>query len=646
MTKTIEEKYKSMDEITHILVRPGMYVGSIKDETSNIFVYNSDEGKMEQRDVTYVPAMLKIFDEILSNSCDEYRRKTNLGLNKITVSIYKSGKIIVKDNGGIPVVIHKDAKCYVPEFIFGRLRTSSNYDDTESRTVLGTNGVGSSIANIFSTKFIIDTADGKNSYHRSWSDNMHKLNDDLKISKCKDHYTQTEFYPDFSKFDINYSEFTDDFIDIVEKRCIDAAVANYGLKIYFKYYDDKNKLVRNSDWKFKKFDEYSDLYSDFIDLNDCISYKFDDNDQIYVFPGDSSINIGFVDGGLCCKGTHINAIRLTINKAIQEVLTKKKIDVTYNNISNKYSLFCVLNVVNPSYDSQTKDCLTTPVNEFSKDSGYTFELPDQFLNKCKKSEIVDLVMDWYQKKKEADDIKAIRKINKESKGKLLRSDKFINCNSKNIKEKQLWIYEGDSAASGFRSSRNPQTQACYSMRGVPLNTDNMTAVRIMQNEVFNDIVKILGLQWGEYNKAENLKFGKIVIATDMDYDGHKIAALLLLFFNHFPELFDQKLICRVISPLVIASKGKGKNKESHAFYSLDEFHKVQNKFNKGNWTIKYAKGLGSLSSGPTGEYHDMMMNPHFKYFDKDKNADTLLKKWFGKGIAETRKGMMRGDVEA
>lgn len=640
--KTVEEKYQELSELDHICKRPSMYVGSTKDEIHETFVYNDDENKMEQKEVTYVPAMLKIFDEILSNSCDEYRRSANLGLTKVEISIYKEGKIVVRDNGGIQIEIHKTANCYVPEFIFGRLRTSSNYDDTEARTVVGTNGVGSVLANIFSSLFIIDSADGKKSYHRSWSNNMHNLNDDLKIKACKDHYTQTTFYPDFKLFNVNYTEFTDDFIVMIEKRCIDAAAANFGLKVIFKYYDGEKEII-NNEWKFKKFEEYVELYSDETALDDVISFK-DDEKQVWIYPGDSSINVGFVDGGLCSKGTHINAIRLAINKSIQDILTKKKIDVTYSNISNKYAMFCVMNVVNPSYDSQTKETLTTPANEFSRKEGYQFNVPDDFLKKCCKSEIIELVLDWYRKKQEADDVKAIRKINKEAKSKLIRSDKFINCNSKKNSEKQLWIYEGDSAASGFRGARDPQIHAAYQMRGVPLNTDDMTAVRIMQNEVFNDIVKILGLQWGEYNKVENLKFGKIVIATDMDYDGHKIAALLLLFFNHFPELFEQHLICRAESPIIICAKGTGKNKDIRNFYSIPEFNTEAKKY-KG-YTIKYLKGLGSLSQGPDGEYHEMMMHPHFTYFNRDKKTDEMFKKWFGHGIAETRKNMLKKDVES
>lgn len=637
--KKIEEIYTNLSEIDHVLQRSGMWVGSTKEELSQMYVFDDNEGQMTLKDINYVPALLKIFDEVLSNSCDEYRRETNLGLNRIDVEIHKEGYISIKDNGGIPIVMHNDAGCYVPEFIFGRLRTSSNYNDDESRTLIGTNGVGASLANIFSSKFIIESADGKKSFYRSWSDNMKTLNDDLVVKKCKDHYTKTTFYIDFPKFDINYKEFTDDFILAMEKRCIDAAAANFGLRVNFAVYDKKTQ-IKKSNWKFKKFDEYIELYSGFVNVNNAITFS-DKEKSVWIYPSDNSINVGFVDGAQCSKGTHINAIRYNINKSIQEYLSKKhKIDVTLHNVDQKYSLFCIVDVVNPEYDSQTKECLTTPVDKFSREENYKFTVPDNFLTKTQKSEITNLVLDWYKQKETAEDQRQIRKMNRES-GKLLRNDKFINCNSRKVSEKQLWIFEGDSAASGFRQGRDPQTQAGYLMRGVPLNVIGMKPTQVMKNQVLNDIVKILGLKWGERNDKKDLKFNKIVISTDMDFDGHKIAALLMVFFNHFPELYEQKMICRIISPIIIATRGTGKKQENKLYYDLESYRKEQSKLK--NWGIKYVKGLGAQN---LSQYRQMMQSNHFQYFTKDDISDMMLGKWFGKGIASTRKDMLRDDVEA
>lgn len=635
-TKKVEEKYKELSERDHCLLRPGMWIGSIKDEERQSFVYDDNQGKMTIEDITYAPAMLKLFDEVISNSCDEFRRKDNMGLTQIEVTIDLSEKaenyITIRDNGGIPIVMHKDAKMYVPEFIFGRLRTSSNYDDTEDRNVIGTNGVGAGLVNVFSKVFNIESADGKNRLIVEWTDNMGKKSKP-KVDPSKKHYTQTSFLIDFDRFDQNKKGITDDFIKIMHKRCIDAAAANLGLKVIFNVVDVLND-THTTEWKFKKFEEYIDLYSDYIEEEDMISYK-DARKQIWICPN-SSIDVAFVNGAECSKGTHIKAVRGPIGHAVAEVLKKKhKIEVTNKGIDNKYGIFGVFDISNPSYNSQTKEELTVAQENFYKD-GTTFDIPEEFLKKVQRSEIVDLVLDWYKQKQEAEDLAKIRKLNRESK-KLLRSDKFINCTSRISSEKELWVYEGDSAHTGARMARNPQTQATLRMRGVPLNTIGMTPTQVMKNQVFNDLVNVLGLQWGEYNKVENLKFGKMIIASDADYDGDKICGLLLVFADHFPELFEQGFIYRVVTPIITASKGK----DHRRYYTREEYEKDAKHLN--GFVIKYLKGIGTQDDE---SYKLMMQNPHLIKFTKDDLADMMLRKWFGKGQADTRKSMLKESVEA
>lgn len=628
----IEDIYKEMDEITHILERPGMWVGSVKEEQKQMFLYDTESQVMELKEVSYIPAMLKVIDEVISNSCDEYRRITNMGLNTINVTICSDGHIEVKDNGGIPIIKHKTAGCYIPEFIFGRLRTSSNYNDDEDRNVIGTNGVGSALANVFSKEFIIESADRKNKFHRTWKDNMRTVCDDLKVTKCEDHFTKTTLWLDFSRFDTKDTTFTMDFVDIIEKRCIDAAAANLGLKVVFEYKDAENG--RRSSWKFSKFDQYIDLYNGYVDVEDGIKIA-DDMKQIWVYPS-GNINIGFVNGAECSKGTHIKAVRQEINNAVAEHIIKKhKLDVTARGVDNKYSMFICIDVVNPAYNSQTKEELTTPVERFSRVDGYKFEIEQSFLNKVCKSEIVNIVLDWYKQKAAAEDQAKIRKLNKEAGKKLLRSDKFIDCNSRKREEKVLYIAEGSSAVAGFRSARDPQTQACYEMRGVPLNSYGMTPIQIMKNQVFSDIVNILGLKWGEKNVPEKLNFNKIVINSDMDPDGNHIAGLLIMFFNNFPELFEYGMICRNISPIIIAENGK----ETKTYFTMKEY-KNDEKNLKG-FTIKYIKGLGTL---PNAFYRDMMRNPHYQVYTIDELSEGVLRHWFAKGNAAERRETLSSKV--
>ena len=622
MAKKIEDKYKELSEVEHILHRPSMWIGSIKEEEKDMFIYNIKTGKMEQKTLNYVPAMLKVVDEIISNSCDEYRRKDNLGLTEIEIDIRKNGKCTIYDNGGIPVVKHKTAGCYVPTFIFGRLRTSSNYDDNEDRNVVGTNGVGSALSNVFSKQFKVTTCDKKNKIAVEWSNNMGKCNEGIP-EKSKYHYTKTEFELDFARF--NSTGYTKDFINIIHKRCIDAAVANLGLTVRF-ITDDFSE-----EWKFKSFDEYLDLYSTDLNLKDKIEFK-NDLCEAYIFP-DSVVDIGFVNGAECSRGTHIRVLRTAINAAVSDFLIKKdKLkDMSPRSVENKYSVFMNINVSNPSYSSQTKEELTTPVENFSKDENKKFEISDRFLNTIIKSEIVNLVRDWYKKKVAAEDEKTLRKLNKEASKGLKRSDKYVPANSKKKSERELWIYEGDSAERGFRVARNPLTQASYTMRGVPPNCLDMTPVQIMKNDVFNDLVTIIGLKFGKEFDIKDLNFGKIVISTDADVDGDKIAALLLLFFRNWPELIEKHIVCRSISPIIIAKKGKERKK----YYSIAEF-KADEKKLKSGWMIKYAKGLSGLDAVETKE---MMREPIFMYFEYDSNADSMFNRWFGKD-SDQRKQLM------
>ena len=626
--KTIEEKYKSMDEISHILMRSGMYVGSNKFEECDKFIYNEKTAKFEMKIVNYIPAMLKVVDEVISNSVDEFRRKDNMGLTELYVKINNdNGEIIIRDNGGIPIVKHKEAGIYIPEFIFGQLRTSSNYDDTEDRQVIGTNGIGVKIANIFSSEFEVKSADCKNEITVNWENNMRECVS-RNIAKCdkKTHYTQTRFKLDFSRFDTELKTFDNDFINIIHKRCIDAAAANPGLKVIFNYGKE------DIEWKFKKLDEYIDLYSNLLNITDKIPFE-NGLCTAWIFP-DSSVDVGFVNGAECSKGTHMRALRNEINQAVVEFITKKdKIkDLTTRGVDNKYSVFININVSNPAYDSQTKDTLTTPIEKFSKDEKLKWEVNEKFLNKIVKSEIVALVRDWYKQKTAAEDEKALRKINRETNKGLKRPDKYITCSSRVRASKQLFIFEGDSARSGFRGGRIPEFQAGYTMKGVPPNVFGSSPIQIMKNEVFNDLVTVIGLKWGKDFNINDLNFGKIVISTDADTDGDKIAALLLLFFNNWPELFEKNIVCRNISPIIISRKGKDCKK----FYTMEEFKNEEKKL-KG-YTHKYVKGLGGLSDK---ESKEMYQDPKFLYFKKDEAADSMFRKWFNKGESDVRKDMLK-----
>lgn len=174
----IQSRYRKLDEIDHVLSRPGMYVGSVKNETRSFFLYDREIGDLRLTETEYCPALLKLIDEVISNACDEYRRPTNMGLTYVDVTVDETGLFVCRDNGGIPVVMHKEENMYIPAMIFSQLRTSSNYDDTDMRTGIGLNGLGAKLSAIFTTRFVVNTADGKKSFYESWSDNLRVSNND------------------------------------------------------------------------------------------------------------------------------------------------------------------------------------------------------------------------------------------------------------------------------------------------------------------------------------------------------------------------------------------------------------------------------------------------------------------------------------
>lgn len=161
-------RYKKLDHISHILKRPDTYIGSIFPLETSTFIVSLD-GEVSWSNLTYSPALLKIFDEVIQNCYDHSKRPEGKHINKIDVTINQiTGEITVTDNGGIPVAKHPDLGQYIPDMIFGELMSGENYneDEGQEREGAGTNGLGSKLTNIYSTQFKVETADGKNRYEK------------------------------------------------------------------------------------------------------------------------------------------------------------------------------------------------------------------------------------------------------------------------------------------------------------------------------------------------------------------------------------------------------------------------------------------------------------------------------------------------
>ncbi len=597
--KSVEQKYRKLSDIEHVLLRPGMYCGSIKPREDEVYLMN-ESGRFSQRKVTYNPAFLKIFDEIVSNSIDEHRRNPKLNEIRVTVDSAE-GSVKVWDNGGIPVVKHSEYDEWVPEMIFSNLKAGSNFNDDEERLVAGTNGVGSTLTNIFSKTFRVRTADKKKAFQQTFSNNMRDRTE-AKILPWKEGFTEIFFVPDLERFGM--SAIDADHVEMMRKRCIDLAACNPKLKLSF------NEV----EYKYPTFQDYCNLYYD------SVIYEEVDRWKIGIAPsGGSFTQVSFVnsvetrDGG-----THVDYVMSQIIEWIRERIKKKhKVELRPAELKNHFCLFVQSDIVNPAFSSQTKEKMITEAREF----GSKFEVSEKTLKAVFASEVVQRILDWAQQKALADERKQLRELNKNlAKGKV---QKLIDAKTRNFRGQcTLALFEGDSASSAFRKYRNPNYQGAFPLRGKFVNVSEMPATKVIQNQEVKDLLAAIGLKLGEPPK--DLRYGKVLIYSDADPDGDSIAGLLINFFGRYwPEMIEQGQICRVMTPLVVVKKGS----ETIPFYTNAEFEEWQGKQKDlKKWDISYKKGLAALEDA---EYKEIIQTPKMFSIAAGSDMKTSLNAWFG-----------------
>ena len=595
--KSIEQKYRKLSDIEHVLLRPGMYCGSIKPREDDIPLLGED-GKFLIRKVSYNPALMKIFDEIVSNAVDEHRRNPKLDELRVTVDPV-TGMVKVWDNGGIPVVKHAEYDEWVPEMIFSNLKAGSNFNDDEERLVAGTNGVGSTLTNIFSVKFRVRTADGKNAFEQTFSNNMRERTE-AKIIKWKERFTEITFRPDLARFGLETIDA--DHLEMMRRRCIDLAACNPKLRVSF------NGIER----KFQSFKDYCALY------NENVIYEETDRWKIGIAPSAGSfMQVSFVnsvetkDGG-----AHVDYVMSQIIEWLRDKVKRKhKLDLRPAELRNHFFLFVQADIVNPAFSSQTKEKMITEPKEF----GSKFEISEKTLKAIMASEVVQRILDWAQQKALADERKQLRELNRNlDKGKVL---KLIDAKGKERDKCTLGLFEGDSAVSFFRKFRDPNSQGAFPLRGKFINVTELPNTRVIQNQEVKDLLVAIGLKMGE--EPKNLRYGKILIYADADVDGDSIAGLLMNFFGRYwPELFEQNRICRVMTPLVVVKK----KDETIPFYTAKEFEAwsaKQKDLNK--WDIAYKKGLAALEDE---EAKEIVQHPRMFAVSGGPELKPTLDAWF------------------
>lgn len=620
--KTVEDRFKKLTEVEHVLKRPGRYIGVTEPKAQETWTIK--DGKVDWREVTYSPAFLKLFDEIISNSADFSKTAEGKHVSKIEVTVDQAkGSISVYDNGGIPVVKHSEYNQYVPDMIFGELRSGSNFDDEADSVTTGQNGEGSTLTNIFSTEFIVDTADGKNRFLCGYYDNMHRK-DVPKVTKTSKNYTQITYTPDYVKLGVTLD---DDHMAMIERRVYEIAATNTHLKVYF-----NGKLIN-----FKAFKDFVGLFSE-----NAINFGTDRFQAAVYHSKNGFQQINFVNStNVFQGGTHIDALMNTIVAGIRDHVKKKtKQDIKPSDIKNHFFLMGTFTINNPRYNSQTKEFLQTPVKDF----GMTLDVPDKVIQQIIKSEIVQEIIEWAENKKALEDLAALKKKNKDidkSGTAALRAiTKYEPATSKLRHKCTLFIAEGDSAAKALQSARDPEFHGVFPLKGKPVNVRGMKIKQLIENKELESLMTILGLQFGKDHKLSELRYNELVVATDQDLDGFHLCGLLFNMFHElWPGLLKQGFLFKLQTPIVRVTQ----NKKEIEFIYLEDFQKWEAKQTKNNYSASYLKGLGS---NDTKYFKEYMFKPEYKVpilfkGNADKQALDIA---FDSTKADDRKKFIYGDV--
>lgn len=613
-----------------------------------MWVYNSESESMEFRQVSFVPGLYKIFDEIVVNAADNKHNDKNMNEIRVTIS-RENGEISVWNNGrGIPIEIHSKEKIYVPELIFGHLLTSSNYDDTQQKVTGGRNGFGAKLCNVFSTEFTIETQDSrqKKKYKQTWTDNMTKMGKAKITDVAKgDDYTKVTFKPDFSKFGMEGID--DDFEALVKRRVYDlAGTSSVAVKL-----NGTRVPIRN-------FRKYMEMYTKAIRKE-----RGEDGppakDEIITCSPDPRWEIGFAvsDGAFqqvsfvnsiatTSGGTHVNYIADQIcNRLADQVKKRNKSGATLKTaqIRNHIFIFVNASIVNPAFTSQTKEQLTTKASQF----GSKCVLEEDFYKKVLKTEVMSNILHFAEQK--ADQI-----LKKSDGGRRSRMNnpKLVEANKAGTREGHhctLILTEGDSAkglAMAGRAVVGPDLFGVFPLRGKLLNVRDASFDQISKNQEIQNIKNFIGLQHKkEYTETKGLRYGHIMIMTDQDHDGSHIKGLLINFLQaQFPSLLKiPEFLIEFITPIIKVWKGDPKNpSKSKSFFTMPEYEawKEEHKDERG-WDHKYYKGLGT-SSTEDAQVYFRDLDRHLKEFHtmQEKEAE-LIELAFSKKKADERKEWLR-----
>lgn len=643
-TSNLAKQYQRKTDKQHILDNPDTYIGSVENIDANMWIYDNSTNQMTNKTIEYIPGLYKLFDEGIVNCRDHVIRMIhNSSIDKkfvsqISVNINEEGSIdLFNDGNGIDIAKHPEFDIWIPEMIFGHLRTSTNYDKDEKRIVGGKNGFGFKLVLIWSTYGRIETVDHTRGlkYVQEFRDNLNVI-EPPKITKCTTSkpYTKVTFKPDYTRFGIN--GITEDMMNLLKKRVYDiASVTDHSIKKIKVSFNDSIVPV-------KTFQQYIDLYIGSKAQHKRIYESADERWEyaVAMTPNDEFMQVSFVNGICTSKGgKHVDYIMGQITRKLCDYIEKKKkVRVNAAAIKEQLILFLRCDIDNPSFDSQTKDYMNTPPLKF----GSSCNVSDAFIEKIAKLGVMDTACNI----SEAKDQKLAKKTDG-SKTKNVRGiANFIDANHSGgaqSKDCVLILCEGLSAMSGIvsgLSSDDRNTIGIYPLKGKLLNVRGEQFKRISENKEINDIKKIMGLESGKvYESMEDvhtsLRYGKIMILCDQDSDGSHIKGLCInMFHSEWASLIQiPGFLSFMNTPILRAKKGS----ETLNFYNDGEYEvwKATLNHNTRGWNIKYFKGLGTSTSKEFKEYFANKKVVDFVYTGPE--SDDIIDKVFNKKRANDRK---------
>ena len=634
------EKYKKEELAEHIRSKPDTYVGGADMIEENLPIFDPKKNKIVEKDCEFVPALLNIYNEIIVNAKDQVTRLSEQkgDIQKVTdikVTINEAtGEIIVYNNGdGVDVAEHPTEKdsngkaIMIPQLIFGELLTSTNYNKSEKKKVGGKNGYGAKLTNIFSTYFKIETVDRhrKKKFTQVYKNNMKNVGKAKVVDYDGKPFTRVSWIADFERFGI--SGYNQDMINLMYRRVYDiSGITDKSVSVSL----NKKKL------SIKDFLDYSKLY-----LNDESIIYEEINDsgipwKIAVSTSNDKFEqVSFVNGIATSKGgKHVDMISKQITAGLKKQIIKKtkKNDINETYIKNYLKLFIDCLIIDPSFDSQTKERLITTSTKF----GSKPQISDKFIkNIIDKTDIVQKVLSFSEFKLS----KANKKTDGSKKNKIRDIPKLDDANWAGTKKSEqciLILTEGDSAKSMAISGLSVvgrDTFGAFPLKGKVLNVRDATSDQVMKNTEITHLKKIIGLETGKvYTNTKSLRYGKIMIMTDQDHDGSHIKGLVMNLFHHYwPSLIKLGFITSMITPIIKISL----KKSTKSFYTLTDYENwKQSTPNYHKWKVKYYKGLGTSDSKEAKEYFTNLKLNNYQF---NESTDDSMNLAFKKEKSNDRK---------